>query len=80
MGIMAENGVDVAALQKAVNRAQEDVARQGDVVRGLKAELKDGRITRVSIPLKTTNFISISLSISVTAISDFHPNLQCRLK
>lgn len=47
---MAANGaaVDPAALEDAVNKAQEAVTRQGDIVRGLKAELKDGRVVRVS--------------------------------
>lgn len=43
---MAENGAE-HALQEAVDRAQEAVARQGDIVRGLKAEVKDGRVVRV---------------------------------
>ena len=37
------------ALEEAVLKAQEEVARQGDVVRGLKAEMKDGRVVRVRI-------------------------------
>lgn len=37
------------ALEEAVLKAQEGVARQGDVVRGLKAEMKDGRVVRVRI-------------------------------
>jgi len=45
---MADNGVDVAKLEADVAQAQEAVARQGDVVRGLKAEMKDGRVVRVS--------------------------------
>lgn len=35
------------ALEEAVLKAQEAVARQGDIVRGLKAEMKDGRVVRV---------------------------------
>ena len=34
-------------LEEAVRMAQQAVEQQGDVVRGLKAELKDGRSTRV---------------------------------
>ena len=45
---MAANGATAAELEAAVNQAQETVVRQGDVVRGLKAELKDGRVVRVS--------------------------------
>lgn len=37
----------VMALEKAVEIAQEAVQRQGDVVRGLKAEMKEGRVVRV---------------------------------
>lgn len=37
------------ALEEAVLKSQEEVARQGDVVRGLKAEMKDGRVVRVRI-------------------------------
>lgn len=44
---MAANGVDHEALELAVNQAQEAVQLQGDIVRGLKAELKDGRVVRV---------------------------------
>lgn len=46
---MATNGVDPAILEEEVSKAQEEVARQGDVVRGLKAEVKDGRAVRVSL-------------------------------
>jgi len=46
---MAANGVESAVLEEAVNKAQEAVERQGDIVRGLKAELKDGRVVRVSL-------------------------------
>ena len=45
---MAADRVDVAALEDALQKAQEAVTRQGDMVRGLKAELKDGRVVRVS--------------------------------
>ena len=47
---MAADGVvdPTAALEEAVAKTQEAVARQGDIVRGLKAELKDGRVVRVS--------------------------------
>ena len=45
---MAANGVDVDKLEADVSQAHEAVARQGDIVRGLKAELKDGRVVRVS--------------------------------
>ena len=47
---MAENGLDPSAIKQLeddVEQAQEVVARQGDIVRGLKAEVKDGRATRV---------------------------------
>lgn len=37
----------VVALEKAVEKAQEAVQRQGDIVRGLKAEMKEGRVVRV---------------------------------
>ena len=37
----------VMALEKAVEMAQEAVQRQGDVVRGLKAEMKEGLVVRV---------------------------------
>ncbi len=45
---MAANGVDVEKLEADVTQAHEAVARQGDIVRGLKAEMKDGRAVRVS--------------------------------
>jgi hypothetical protein len=45
---MAANGIDVEKLEADVTQAHEAVARQGDIVRGLKAELKDGRVVRVS--------------------------------
>ena len=38
---------NVEALEQAVKAAQQAVEQQGDIVRGLKAELKDGRSTRV---------------------------------
>ena len=47
---MAADGVDpavVTQLEEAVAQAQEAVVRQGDIVRGLKAEVKDGRAVRV---------------------------------
>ena len=44
---MAENGADHAMLEEEVSKAHEAVARQGDIVRGLKAEVKDGRAVRV---------------------------------
>jgi microcystin degradation protein MlrC len=34
-------------LEKAIQAAQEDVAKQGDVVRSLKASLKDGKAEKV---------------------------------
>lgn len=45
---MEIDAAEVAALEQDVNQAQEAVQRQGDIVRGLKAELKDGRVERVS--------------------------------
>jgi hypothetical protein len=39
---------NLEALQKAVEVAQEAVGKQGDTVRSLKAELKDGKVDRVS--------------------------------
>lgn len=38
----------VEELQKALEAAQEAVTKQGDTVRSLKAELKDGKVDRVS--------------------------------
>lgn len=40
---------DIAAeLEQQFAAAQEAVGRQGDIVRSLKAELKDGKVDRVS--------------------------------
>ena len=44
------NGTDIAALEAAVAAAQEAVTRQGDIVRGLKAEVKYGKVVMVSPP------------------------------
>jgi hypothetical protein len=46
---MAANGTDHASLEAAIADVQEAVKKQGDVVRGLKAEHKDGKVERVSI-------------------------------
>ena len=40
---------DAAALEAEFTRAQEEVVKQGDVVRALKAELKDGRADKVGL-------------------------------
>lgn len=44
---MADNGDAQAALSAEIEVAQEAVSRQGDIVRGLKAEVKDGKVVRV---------------------------------
>ena len=46
------------ALEEAVLKAQEAVARQGDIVRGLKAEMKDGRVVRVCLDIKNVFFMT----------------------
>lgn len=40
--------MDAGVLETAFLAAQEEVGRQGDVVRSLKAQLKDGKVERVS--------------------------------
>ena len=39
----------LAALENGIQKAQEAVQRQGDIVRGLKAEMKEGRVVRVRV-------------------------------
>lgn len=39
--------IDVKVLEDAFHAAQEAVQRQGDVVRSLKAQAKDGHVERV---------------------------------
>lgn len=46
---MAVDDQTARALEEAVIQAQEAVARQGDIVRGLKAEMKDGRVVRSTV-------------------------------
>lgn len=46
---MAVDEQTARALDEAVIKAQEAVARQGDIVRGLKAEMKDGRVVRSTV-------------------------------
>ena len=46
---MAVDDQTARALEEAVIKAQEAVARQGDIVRGLKAEMKDGRVVRSAV-------------------------------
>lgn len=43
---------DVAALEEAFMAAQEECAKQGDIVRSLKADHKEGKVTRVSSNLE----------------------------
>lgn len=38
---------DLGDLQQAIEAAQEAVTKQGDTVRSLKAELKDGKVEKV---------------------------------
>ena len=40
--------MDAGVLETAFLQAQETVGRQGDIVRSLKAQLKDGKVERVS--------------------------------
>lgn len=61
---MAANGVDVDKLEADVSQAHEAVARQGDIVRGLKAELKDGRVVRVSYQISKCLIPSIMFFFS----------------
>lgn len=45
--------IDVSVLETEFHAAQEAVTRQGDVVRSLKAAVKDGKAEKVSTPHAT---------------------------
>lgn len=46
--LLGRDEMDASVLETAFLAAQEGVGRQGDVVRSLKAQLKDGKVERVS--------------------------------
>jgi hypothetical protein len=49
VGIASSSKMDSSVLETEFLVAQEAVGRQGDVVRSLKAQLKDGKVERVSL-------------------------------
>ncbi|KAG7670107.1 putative Glycine--tRNA ligase, mitochondrial 1 [Nannochloris sp. 'desiccata'] len=69
---MADNGVDVDKLEADVAQAHEAVARQGDVVRGLKAEMKDGRAVRAAVDeaIEMLKQVKLDLDSKLKAYSD----------